>query len=549
MKKIGCLFVLVLCLFGCKYKTTTKDKKAHQWQEMELVFHSNRVYENPYTDVEMYVEFDLPPFKLKREAFWDGKNTWKVRFASPVADGTWNWTSYCSDSANQGLHLKQGKIQCKPYTGQNVLLKNGLLKMSKAGRNVVHASGKSFLVVGDTPWAIPFRGTVESVKKYAKDRQEKGFNTVLLMSVQPDMNAKGPRDRVSPQGFDVGFEDLPEGHLNKMNIRYFQYLDSLMDILIDHELVPAINPVFQGFGWKGEDVLGDEADPGEYARYTRYLVARYGARPAMWLVSADGSGLDACVKPAGEMVEKWDCYGQPTGIHYNPCDDFIPDWGDSVKCLHYNKSYQDEPWLDFQWCQTGHDGEHKYDAVAEMYENRPVKAVLNGEPTYEGMGGGTLGLARWQSEEAWGNLMAGGTMGVVYGAASLWQWKLYDDEAGWTSWSEQPLNWEKAMKLPGSKYVGHVGIALDGLDIADIEKRPDLAGGKPCLAKEGELYISYLQEGGKIRLKKVQAPARFQWFDPVEGFVHVNDTMHTIDTLFEAPDESPWVLIVEKIND
>ena len=64
-------------------------------------------------------------------------------------------------------------------------------------------------------------------------------------------------------------------------------------------------------------------------------------------------------------------------------DDYLPSWagGDSSRCFHYNRSYQDEPWLDFQWAQTGHDGLHLYHKVERMYDNKPVKACLNGEPT------------------------------------------------------------------------------------------------------------------------------------------------------------------------
>jgi hypothetical protein len=32
------------------------------------------------------------------------------------------------------------------------------------------------------------------------------------MTVQPDMKAQGPRSRTEDYGFDVGFEDLPQGH-------------------------------------------------------------------------------------------------------------------------------------------------------------------------------------------------------------------------------------------------------------------------------------------------------------------------------------------------
>src|SRR6476646_7775224 len=136
------------------------------------------------------------------------------------------------------------------------------------------------------------------------------------MSVQPDMEARGPRDRTVDEGFDVGFEDLFQGHLNELNPAYFQYFDRLTGKLVTHEIVPVLQPVIFGFGWKGLKVAGPVVPPAEYARYCRYLVARYGARPAIYLVGADGSGYEPQVLAGGEAIESWDCYGQPAGIHY-----------------------------------------------------------------------------------------------------------------------------------------------------------------------------------------------------------------------------------------
>ena len=100
-----------------------------------------------------------------------------------------------------------------------MLIKHGLLKMSPGKRNVVHANGKPFLVVGDTPWAMPFRATIDQAREYSADRRIKGFNTALLMTVQPDMYAEGPEERNTVMGFDRGFADLHEGHLNKLKDR------------------------------------------------------------------------------------------------------------------------------------------------------------------------------------------------------------------------------------------------------------------------------------------------------------------------------------------
>ncbi|WP_425235092.1 DUF4038 domain-containing protein [Ulvibacterium sp.] len=522
------------------------QKPVQQWTTHEITLTSEASYTNPYTEVEVWGVFtNQNNDSLKRPAFWDGGNTWKIRFSPPDTDVVWQWKSYTSDQMDKGLHGKTGSFVSVPYTGDNGLLENGLLKMSKGYRNVVHQSGKSFLVVADTPWGIPFRATKEQVEIFAKDRQKKGFNTALMMTVQPDMKAEGPDARNTDQGFKRAFQDLSEGHINQMNPDYFQYYDSLIQVLLDHEIVPVYQPVFHGFGWKGKQVLGTKINPEEYVRYVKYLLARYGSYPAFWLIAGDHDANDPGVKESGEMLQLWDCYRQPTGLHYNPCDDYIATWAKNDPdrhCMHYNKTHQAEEWLDFQWAQTGHNDEHLYHKVERMYQNLPIKAVANGEPTYEGMNAGQNGLAWWQGEEAWMQLMHGGTMGVVYGAASLWQWKVTPDEEGWEAWTDQPLSWEGALKLKGSEYVGLVGKILHGLNMTDIQKRWDLANGKPLLAKEGRLYISYLNEGGEIQISNIPNTLNYRWVNPKTGTVKLFGK--AAKATFKAPSKNPWVLII-----
>lgn len=191
---------------------------AEQWREVELTLSASASYDNPYTDVEAHVVFTHSEgLEIRRPAFWDGDGVWKARFASPLDSGTWTWRSFASNPDDEGLHGREGELQAAAYQGDTPLIQRGLLRMSLGGRNVIHADGSPFVVVGDTPWALPFRGTAETVTRYARNRQERGFNTALLMSVQPDRRAEGPRDRAAAGGFGVGFEDLPDGRLNQLN--------------------------------------------------------------------------------------------------------------------------------------------------------------------------------------------------------------------------------------------------------------------------------------------------------------------------------------------
>ena len=543
--KILSLLLVAAAIVSCQNQR--KPTEVEQWTTHEIGFDSEKSYKNGYTDVDVWVQFvNDKGDSLVRPAFWDGGNRWKVRFAPPDYGHTWTWSSHASVE-DKGLVGKKGTLQSVAYQGKNKLLKHGLLRMSPGKRNVVHADSTPFLVVGDTPWSIPFRATPSQVVLYAKDRRQKGFNTALLLSLQPDKYAEGPEARNTVLGFDRAFEDLPKGHLNQLKPDYYQMLDSLIQILIDHELTPVYAPFAHGYGWKGETAIGSEAAPDEYARYCKYLVARYGSMPAFWLVNLDGNPrLAPGVKPGGEAIEKWDGYGQPVGLHYSPYDDWLASWaeGDSSCCFHYNRIYQDEPWLDFQWAQTGHEGKHLYHKVERMYDTKPTKANLNGESTYEGMGGGKLGLGWWQGQDAWNQLMHGGTMGVVYGAASLWQWKVTPDEPGWPEWTNSPVSWREALDLEGSKYVAFVSKAFQGFDFTDMEKRWDLTeGNKPLLAREGIFYISYLESGGDIKIKNVPTELSYFWFNPVTGEFKDQEKT-TSEGIFKSPDQNPWVLII-----
>jgi hypothetical protein len=478
---------------------------TYLWHEHEITLTAQRSYPNGYTDVDVWAEFThASGAALRRPAFWDGGRTWRVRFA-PNQTGRWAWRSFC-DSGDEGLTNQTGELICEAAQTEHRFYKRGFWRMSKGGRNLVHADGTPAILAGDTAWALPWRATEAQCRVYAQDRHRKGFNAVLLMSVQPDMRAVGPRDRTADEGFDVGFEDLPNGHINELNPSYFQYFDKLVSILVEYEIVPVFQPVFHGFGWKGLSVAGTVVPPAEYARYCRYLVARYGARPAIYLVGGDGSGYDAQVYAGGVEVERWDAYAQPTGIHYRPHAD--------------NCAWQDQPWLDFQWCQTGHFGEHLPERVADMWRNTPYKAVANGEPTYENGGRAGKATGWWQGHEAWSNLCAGGTMGVVYGAGSLWQWVLRPGEKGQSDFFCAPgASWREALDFEGSNYIGLIPKILEGLPFADMQPNWQVSLGRRGLLVPGKLFICYTTEGGPHLIFGDEVPRKYRVIDPRTGEV------------------------------
>ena len=482
---------------------------ARQWLEVELALTGPDVAD-PYGDVEAWVVFrHTGGRQLRRPVFWDGATSYKVRFASPEPDGGWRWEVHAADREHT-FTPASGDVAAAPPLASHPhrALTRGLVSTHPARRSFCHADGSPAFFVFDTAWAMPWRANVDDVAVYAADRQAKGFNAVFMMSVQPDMDARGPVGRNLDEGFEVGFHDLSEGRLARLNVTYFQYLDRIVDVLLDHGITPVWQPVFHGYGWKGLRAAGPVVPPQEYARYCRYLVARYGARPAVYLPGADGAGSEPQIEAGGREIHAWDAYDQPTGIHYRP--------------HHRNDEHQADEWLDFQSCQTGHVGDHVPDRVATMWAQRPVKAIMNGEPSYEHTGRRGVAEGWWQGHEAWCNLCAGALMGVAYGAAGLWQWRLHPDEAGHGEYFIAPgAGWREALGFEGSRYVGLVGRIVADLPIADARPCWDVSTNTRGLLDPGVLFLGYAEHGGPWVFLDAEGrmPSSYWLIDPREGRV------------------------------
>src|SRR5207244_1534174 len=121
--------------------------------------------------------------ELRVPAFWAGKNVWKVRYASPVV-GTHSFQSECSEAGDKGLHGIRGKVEVKPYSGQNLLYVHGPIRVAANHRFFEHADGTPFFWLGDT-WWMGLSGRLhwpEDFQKLTADRKAKGFNVIQLVA-------------------------------------------------------------------------------------------------------------------------------------------------------------------------------------------------------------------------------------------------------------------------------------------------------------------------------------------------------------------------------
>ena len=278
---------------------------------------------------------------IRRPLFWDGGTTYRVRFASTEPEGTWRWRLPPPHHSTRSLLRRELWRRVPPehtHIGRWPADSPPPTPRAEPG----YADGTPASWSGDTAWAMPWRATVDEVA--ALRRRPAGQR---LQRRAADERAARHARRAAPgtaqadEGFDVGFEDLPRRAPQPARTpRTSSTSTRSSTSCVEHGIVPVLQPVFFGFGWKGLDVAGPVVPPPNMpATAAIWWRGTAPDRPSTW------SARTAPARAAGGRGRRGDpAPGTRTasrpGIHYRP--------------HHRNGAHQDADWLDFQWCQTGH---------------------------------------------------------------------------------------------------------------------------------------------------------------------------------------------------
>lgn len=150
------LNLILLTLIAIIISDAVYAKTRHVWEKVEITLYSKQSYENPYTDVEVWVDLKGPGFNKRCYGFWDGGNIFRVRVLA-TAGGTWTWTSG-SNQSDSGLNGKTGKFTATAWSEDELKdnpCRRGMIKASANGHAFKYANGTPFLLLGDTWWSIP----------------------------------------------------------------------------------------------------------------------------------------------------------------------------------------------------------------------------------------------------------------------------------------------------------------------------------------------------------------------------------------------------------
>ncbi|ULQ54129.1 DUF4038 domain-containing protein [Flavihumibacter fluvii] len=424
--------VLLVVIFSLILPVLKAEKIARQWSVFETSFETGKVYANPFTEIEVNVVFKKGTSQWVVPAFWAGGRRWTVRFAPP-AIGDYRYHIECSDKLNTDLNGKEQALKVIPYKGDNQLLQHGFLTTSNNNRHFVHADGTPFFWLGDTWWkGLSKRISIEGFSKLADDRKAKGFTVVqIIAGPYPDEPPFDPRwSNEGGMPYDTGFLHI--------NPAYFDQADRRIKLLVDKGIVPAI---LGGWGWHMPDIGVEKMN-----RHWRYLIARYGAYPAAWIVGGEAGGDEWTA--VARYVRNTDPYRRLVTLHPYPGSG--------------RSNLSDDTVLTFDMTQTGHGGffgeNSPYGAwqataantvskVMSAYSKTPAMPVLVGEVTYEGHM--LTNGAEVQRQVFWSSMLSGAA-GHTYGAGGIWQMNSETERGA----EYEFTTWYEAMKLPGATQLG-----------------------------------------------------------------------------------------------
>ncbi len=528
------------------------------WQVAEWSFTAARDYTAGGGDaLDFEVVFEQPATgrKLVRPAFWDGGNTFKVRFAPPLA-GVWTWTARCPADAT--LDGRRGTFESVAYTGALAIYRHGFVKTPPGKKYFTYADGTPFFYLGDTHWGLyreeidepgPHAGTTGATSHFkyvVKRRAEQGF-TVL-------------------QSEPIGCRfDVRDGRVDAKDIAGFQHADLYYQAIAEAGLVHANAEFF--FASEMSPALAK--DDAALERICRYWSARFGAYPVIWTIAQE---IDN------------DFYHERKGWHnfYTAADN---PWVKVAAYLHKYDAYAHP--------LSGHQENTSHTTVHNSAFAAPEVAARTGHSWWAAQWSPALKkpvdtrITReyWQSErpavnyegrycylwtkdfgaraQGWISFL-NGFCGYGYGAIDMWLYKsTYDinreshDGVDKITVADKAVPWCQAIEFPSAKHVGLMRRFFEKLPWWEL--KPDLGTGAffapasgavaSVAAKGDSLYVAYFNGSstatGTLKGCKPAADYTCAWFNPRTGqtapALALTSTPNGDLPLPVKPDSEDWV--------
>lgn len=498
------------------------DPEIKTWEVFEITLKSTAQAQNPY--VEFLKTGDQPFLTatftgtdgrsqgkiIKVPGFWDGENTWKIRFAPPI-DGTWKYETVSQD---RKMNRKKGSITVSGWTEEEKNInpaRRGFMVVNgsdpRKGRYFTYTDGTPVLWIADTWWDwTNSRIRFGSFKKLADTRAEQGYNIGQLFFAG---NGWGRESSL----LDPSFREPKLEQIRKIE-EMIRYANSKGITVWIHAW------------WSRENIdksIGDE----NITRWWRYVVHRLHAFNVIWVLAGEynmnnyGGFPLSFWNRVGDIIKDEDPYDRITGAHPTP-----PMWSGGAEAPQWStaEAVHNQKWLDYNQSQTGHArwcNELIPEIISRAYRMAPAKPAVVTEPWYEFIEGNPTAMdIRFA---AWSSVMSGAA-GHTYGGGHTWRVHLPERPTGIGSWPMDTSLSVNTLIYPGAVSVGFMGKYLRKLEWWKLEPHPELVLENPspfCLADPGNEYLFYLRYGGSIKVdlssQKPSDEFEYRWTDLVNS--------------------------------
>ena len=572
---------------------------AQTWRMTELTFESEKAYDDPFFDVTLDLLLCGNGRLYRVPGFWDGGNTWKIRFACPFA-GTWQYKTVCSDEQNDRLNGKTGVVDCQPYSGELEIYQHGFITTRCGQKYLTYDDGKPFFYLGDTHWSFG-RETPEMVRTISNKRAEQRFT---VMQTEPLGASFDLTDGVTE-------EDLPG--LRDYDEKAKAVADAGLVHANDEFFWPAeFNKLISNFGGYSDKTVtsGGILKRGTAPDYcdgvkdyidklSRYWVARFGAYPVIWTLGQEidrdaYDDLNEFNNPyvlVANAIQKYDPYTHPLTAHQeNTGATTAFGNGLGTKEFHFLyypganpsvfRNVDAHTMYAAQWFPSL-DQRLDYMSCKDYWYNAEGKPVVNFESRYCYLWTKKFG-ARAQGWLSYLN----GFYGYGWGGQDTWNYlsdyneygDSYDGLDVITAAEKQNATWESSLEYPSAYQMGYMRTFFESIKWYELIPRFNYyAFFVPCLnvlaqrasnKNNTEIVIyfysvsdekltaqSNTKDGGGYLTGTVGslipfAEYTYRWFDPSTGEFIDDGTFRAspIGTWFAGlrPDDTDMVLLIQK---
>jgi hypothetical protein len=436
------------------------------------------------------------------------------------------------------------------------------LRVAANHRYFETTDGKPFFWLGDTGWLLFTKLTREETETYLSDRQQKGFNVIQVM-VLPGVTATNVYGDSALVNKRVSLPLTTPGNAysDTTQYDYWDHIDFVVRKAAEKGLYLALVPI-----WGGSVKAGFVTEK-EAITYATFLATRYRNHPnIIWLNGGDIKGSDSTNiwMAIGNTLHQKD----PAHlITYHPRGRTqSSDW------------FHTASWLSFNMFQSGHRrydqdtaaidkqyGEDNWKYTIVDYNRKPVKPVIDGEPSYEGIPQGLHDTLQpfWKDSDVrrygyWS--VFAGACGYTYGHNAVMQMQRPGDGHGVYGVKEY---WTTAIHAPGAAqmiYLKQLICSRNYADrIPDQSLIADTTGSRyqRLLATRGKDYaFIYTCNGRNIPVNMGcinGARVKASWYDPRNGSskeigIYQNKGVKVFDPPGDEQLGNDWVLVLDQLR-